>query len=191
MIAALKGTIDTIDTSFLIVDVNGVGYKVSVSPSILSTITLGQQIKLFTYTHVREDQLELFGFFNLSELKLFEKLIGISGIGPKTAVGVFALGSSSDILQAISTGDITFFSGVPRLGKKNAQKIILELKGKLIDDAEILIGDTGNGSNGEVIAALAHFGFSTKEAQDALRHLQGKGETTEEKIKLALKYLGK
>lgn len=191
MIAALKGIVDTIDTPYIIVDVNGIGYKVLVSNTILSSLSIGAPIKLFTYTHVREDLLELFGFLHLSDLKLFEKLISISGIGPKTAVGIFTLGTGSEIINAISQGDVTFFSGVPRLGKKNAQKIILELKGKLIDDAELLGSSGLSNGNGEVIAALQHFGFSTREAQDALQNISANGQTTEEKIKLALKYLGK
>ncbi|QQG40710.1 MAG: Holliday junction branch migration protein RuvA [Candidatus Levyibacteriota bacterium] len=191
MIAALKGILDTIDTPYIILDVNGVGYRVLVSNNLLSSLTLGQTIKIFTYTHVREDLLELYGFSNLSDLKLFEKLISVSGIGPKTAVGIFAIGTGSEIIDAIYRGDVDFFTGVPRLGKKNAQKIIIELKGKLDLNAEIGDSDGFGKKNNEVITALQHFGFTAKEAQEAIRNIQKDGQTAEEKIKLALKYLGK
>lgn len=191
MIAAVKGIVELLDSPHIIVDVNGVGYRVLVSTTILSTITMGQQIKLFTYTHVREDLLELYGFLEQQDLKLFEKLLSVSGIGPKTAIGIFTLGSANQITQAIIAGDTNFFIGVPRLGRKNAQKIILELRNKLGALGEFDVSD-GKGENvNDIVRALEHFGFTAKEANEALRQIKGQGETTEEKIKLALKYLGK
>ncbi len=191
MIATLKGIISYIDTPYIIIDVSGVGYRVLVSTPVLSSITLEQETKLFTYTHVREDILDLYGFLQQQDLKLFERLISVSGIGPKTAMGVFALGSSNDIISAILAGDSGFFEGVPRLGKKNAQKLIIELQSKLGHDTNFEVS-TGEGSkNGEIILALEQFGFSQKEAREALKNIQGKGESVEEKIKLALKFLGK
>lgn len=191
MIASLKGIILLIDSPYIIVDVNGVGYKVLLSTKILSSLKTNDKIQLFTYTHVREDALDLFGFLNFQDLKLFEKLIGISGIGPKTAIGIFALGTSSEITNAILNGDISFFEGVARLGKKNAQKIIIELKGKLDLNAEIE-GKSADGlKNQDVVNALMQFGFSQKEARDAIKEISKEGQRTEDKIRLALKYLGK
>lgn len=186
MIASIKGIVASIDISSIIVDVHDVGYKASVPNSIISSVHTGDTVKLFTYTHVRDDIFDLYGFLQQQDLKLFEKLISVSGVGPKTALGVFSLGSASAIMQAIQKGDTGFFSGVPRLGKKNAQKIILELKGKL-DLTESVVSEVGR----DVVLALVQFGFSEKEAYDAVRALGERGKTTEEKIKLALKYLGK
>ncbi len=186
MIASIKGIITSIDISSVIIDVHDVGYKVSVSNSIISSVRIGDTVKFFTYTHVRDDIFDLYGFLQPADLKLFEKLIGVSGVGPKTALGIFSLGSAGEIMQAIQKGDTSFFSGVPRLGKKNAQKIILELQGKL-DLEEEVVTETGR----DVVSALIQFGFSEKEARTAVREIGEKGKTTEEKIKLALKYLGK
>lgn len=191
MIATLKGIVSLIDSPYIIVDVSGVGYRVLVSAPVLSIVIIDRETKLFTYTHVREEILELYGFLTSDDLKLFERLIGVSGIGPKTAMGIFALGTSSEIIKAILAGDTGYFDGVPRLGKKNAQKIIIELQGKISKDAETLDISKDGVKTSEITNALVSFGFSQKEARGALKNIAGKGETTEEKIRLALKYLGK
>jgi holliday junction DNA helicase RuvA len=182
MIGTLKGTID----------VNGVGYKVLVPASVLSKInSIGESIKLYTHTHVREDLLELYGFTDPSDLKVFSLLISVSGVGCRTALGIFSVGTRGDIIQAISTGDVTFFTSVPRLGKKNGQKIIIELKNKVGASGDINLSDDNGAEQQELITALKSFGFSIREAQDAIRGLNGKGETIEQKVRLALKNLGK
>lgn len=191
MIGTLKGVIEYREDPFLIVDVNGVGYKVLVPASVLSKINgIGESIKLYTHTHVREDLLELYGFTDPSDLKVFSLLIGVSGVGCRTALGIFSVGSRHDIIQAISNSDVSFFTSVPRLGKKNGQKIIIELKNKLGAGGDMdLSGE--NDEIDEVIAALTSFGFSQLEARAAIRKLDGAGETTAEKVRLALKKLGK
>lgn len=192
MIGALKGVIEHRDDPFLIVDVHGVGYKVLVPTTVLAKISgTGEEIKLFTHTHVREDVLELFGFTEHADLKLFEYLIGVSGVGPRTALGIFSVGSRNAIVQAISEGNVSFFTSVPRLGKKNGQKIIIELKNKLGAGGDLDLSDTSGNDQGELISALKAFGFSAAESQEAIQALNGKGDTVEEKVKLALKYLGK
>jgi Holliday junction DNA helicase RuvA len=192
MIGTLKGVIEYREDPFLIVDVNGVGYKVLVPNSVLSKISgVGDSIKLYTHTHVREDLLELYGFTDPSDLKVFSMLISVSGVGCRTALGIFSVGSRADIVQAISTGDVTFFTSVPRLGKKNGQKIIIELKSKIGAGGDIDLSDDGGKDQTEIMNALQAFGYSTKEAQAAVRELNGKGETIEDKVRLALKYLGK
>ena len=191
MIAALNGTIVLIDIPHIIVDVGGVGYRVLVPNHLLSAVITGQKIQLFIYTHVREDLLELYGFLHLPDLKLFEKLLSVSGIGPKTAIGIFTLGSARDIMQAIVSSNVDFFVGVTRLGRKNAQKIIIELKGKLGSSTDLDLSDSSFEKNNEIITALQHFGFTTREAQEAVQKTKKEGQTVEEKIKLALKYLGK
>jgi len=192
MIGTLKGVIEYREDPFLIIDVNGVGYKVLVPTSVLSKINgTGDAIKLYTHTHVREDLLELYGFIDPADLKVFSLLIGVSGVGCRTALGIFSVGTRGDIIQAISTGDVTFFTSVPRLGKKNGQKIIIELKNKLGATGDINLSDDNGLEQQELINALKGFGFSQREAQEAIRGLNGKGETIEEKVRLALKNLGK
>lgn len=191
MIGSLKGIVDVIDNNYLIVDVNGAGYKVLVSNEILSKTKIGDKIKLFIYTHVREDLLELFGFLEHSNLKLFELLISVSGVGPKTALAIFSAGSYENIKNAITRGDTAFFSMVPRLGTKNAQKIIIELKNKLGPSTDLDINVLQTGETKEVLDALKQFGFTTLEIREAIKNIKTDGLRTEEKIKLALKYLGK
>ncbi|MBP9719470.1 MAG: Holliday junction branch migration protein RuvA [Candidatus Levybacteria bacterium] len=186
----MKGIVELRDDPYVIIDVSGVGYKVYATLDVLSTIRVGDETKVFIYTHVREDILDLYGFSKYADLRLFEKLLGVSGIGPKTAIGVFSLGSSSDIVSAIISGNVAFFSSVPRLGKKNAQKIIIELKGKIgsTQDLDLTEGTT---DSMDVVTALKSFGFSQKEAEEAVSAVNERGGSTEEKIRLALKYLGK
>lgn len=191
MIRLLKGIIELQDGQHLLIDVNGVGYHVYATQDLLARSVIGDAIKVFTYTHVREDMLDLYGFSALEDLKLFEQFITVSGIGPKTAIGIFAVGSRERIMTAIATSDVTFFSSVPRLVKKNAQKIIIELKNKLGSLEELDLSTPEAREDAEVIEALKGFGFSAKEASDAIRSLDAKITNVSEKIRLALKQLGK
>jgi Holliday junction DNA helicase RuvA len=182
MIGLLTGSIAYKSPTSIILDVSGVGYRVLVPEPVLATLSLqGDKTTLFIYTHVREESLDLYGFASPDDLRLFEYLIGVSGVGPKSALGVFSVGNRTDI---------NFFTAVPRLGKKNAQKIIIELKSKIgsTEDLDLSEGDRGNS---DVIQALQGFGFTQREAQKALHALDGKATTPEEQIRLALKYLGK
>lgn len=192
MIASLKGIVEYLLNPYIIVDVNGVGYKVLVSNEVLSKISsIGQAIKLFTYTHVKEDALELYGFLNLEDLKLFEYLISVSGVGPKTAMSIFTVHTRPNIINAIIQADAGFFTSVPRLGTKNAQKIIIELKSKFGSISDLDLSSTTTKDSQEVIGALKTLGFSSKEAGEAVRSIKDQGLTTEKKIREALKYLGK
>lgn len=192
MIGMLRGVVALRDVHYVIVDVQGVGYKVLLSSKALSQIqAVGEPISLYTYTYVRDDALDLYGFTNMEDLKLFEMLISVSGVGCRSALGIFSIGSRGEIINAILKGDTTFFTTAPRLGKKNAQKIIIELKSKLGDVTDFDLGTEEGKDADEVIQALKGFGFTYREAQDALRQSNVKGETTAEKIRQALKYLGK
>lgn len=191
MIGSLKGIVDFFDNNCLILDVNGAGYKVLVCNTILSKTKIGDNLKLFVHTHVREDALDLYGFLNLLDLKLFELLISVSGVGPKTALSIFAISTGDEIINAIVSGDVEFFVSVPRLGKKNAQKIIIELKSKLGSVADFDINSSINGENSEIFDALKTFGFSVSEIREAVKNIKNQGVSVEEKIKLALKQLGR
>lgn len=190
MIGSIKGILELKDPPYIIVDVHGVGYRILSPGKVSSKLNVGDQVKFFTYTYVREDILDLYGFESLDELKLFQKLISVSGIGPKTAVTIFSFGSKSEIINAVLKGDVEFFTSVPRLGKKNAQKIIIELKGKLGSTEDLDLTENTKETD-EVISALKLFGFSTHEAREALNRVKGQGESVEEKVKLALRELGK
>lgn len=191
MIGLLTGKIAFRNDPYIILDVHGVGYNVYVTPQLFPSLTLGQELTIYTHTHVREDALELFGFPTAEDLRLFELLIDVNGIGPKTAVGVFAVGRRSEIVSAIAQADVDFFTGVPRLGKKNAQKIIIELKNKIGGKEDLDLREASDDITVETIAALEGIGFSEREARMALKAIEGKGITVQEKVKLALKQLGK
>jgi len=191
MIGLLKGKIELLQRPFVIIDVNGVGYKVLVPETIYSKLSIEEKVRIFIYTYVREDALELFGFLESEDLSLFENLLTVSGIGPKTALNIFSFGERKDIIEAIIKGDVTFFTSVPRLGTKNAQKIIIELKNKMGAGSDLDLSGKDLLENAEVVQALKNFGFSTSEAQKAVREISKVGLSTEEKIRLALKNLGR
>lgn len=192
MIGYLKGEVVLKDNPYVVLDVNGVGYRVHASQNVLSTLNKdNNKLKLFIHTHVRDDGISLFGFLDEMDLDLFKSLISVSGIGPKTAMAIFSVAKREAIIKAIEQGDVNFFSGVPRLGRKNALKVIIELKNKFGEGKDIDLSDAFVKANDEVISALKGFGFSTKEALEALKHIEGKAKTIEEKIRLALKALGR
>lgn len=192
MIGFLKGKIEYINGSNLYINVGGVGYKVLVSNIAMSSFSANNgEVTVYTYTYVREDALELFGFLKREDIKIFEYLISVSGIGPKTAMNIFSSGTTEQIIHAIQSSDVNFFVGVPRLGKKNAQKIIIELRNKITKDDSLSLSDIDSSSRDEVISALKSIGFSTKEIHEAVKNIKSTDESTEEKIKSALKYLSK
>lgn len=191
MIGFLNGQVELLLRPFVVVNVSGVGYKVLVSDSVYSQLKMGEDIKLFIHTFVREDEISLFGFLEADDLQLFENLISVSGVGPRTALNIFSFGKRSDIQNAITTGDVSFFTSVPRLGTKNAQKIIIELKNKMGGLQEIDLTGKDFAQNAEVVEALKSFGFSSNETKKALREIKDPNLTTEDKIRFALKYLGK
>lgn len=190
MIASLAGSIIIRDDPYIVLDVNGIGYKVHAVSDVLSQASVGSSLKIFIYTHIREDILDLYGFSKYADLKLFESLIEVSGVGPKTAIGVFAVGTADQIKNAIMTANVSFFTGVPRLGTKNAQKIIIELKNK-VGGGELDLNDGSSGNRHELTNALKAFGFTASEINEAVRNIDPDVKTVEEQIKLALKYLGK
>jgi Holliday junction DNA helicase RuvA len=191
MIGYLKGEVFFKEGNFIIIDVKGVGYKVLATSDVLAKAHKGSPLELFIYTHVREDNISLFGFLESSDLKLFENLIGVSGIGPKTAMNIFSIGNRDQIVTAIATADTGFFKSVPRLGQKNAQKIIIELKNKFGSIAELDLSGEDMSENEDAITALKNFGFTVKEINEAIKKVKKSGQKTTETIKLALKYLGK
>jgi Holliday junction DNA helicase RuvA len=193
MIASLNGIIDAISTDSMIVNVNGVGFKVSVPTSVLSELGMvGREVKLYTHLHVREDDLSLYGFGSIDELKLFETLISVSGLGPKTALGMLSAMSADQVAMAIASGSVEILTTIPGIGKKTADRLILELKDKV--GGVMISSPAGRAAqeNADVVTALVSLGYSVMETTRAVNSLPtGKKLSLEEKVKLALQYLGK
>ena len=191
MIGSIRGKIIFKEEGNLTVEAHGVGYKVLVSEKVWSKVKKDEEIFLFTYSHIREDAFDLFGFLETGDMNLFKNLISVSGVGPKTALSVFSFSTRDEIVNAVLKGDVSFFTRIPRLGKKNAQKIIIELKSKLKDANSLDLSGDDLDYNEEVYLALKTFGFSHKEIGEALKNLDPSVTSTDEKIKLVLKALGK
>jgi Holliday junction DNA helicase RuvA len=193
MIALISGLIADKSEKYLIVMTSGgVGYKVGATPDTLSKITVGQSVKLYIYSHIREDTFDLYGFENKAELGLFELLISVSGVGPKTALTVMSSGSVLDIATAISKGDTDFFTSTPGIGTKGAQRIIIDLRNKVGSVGDLDLSSDRATENKQIAEALKGFGFKESEAREAIKALpKGESLTLEQKIKLALKSLSR
>jgi holliday junction DNA helicase RuvA len=191
MISRLTGTIVHSDLKYLVLDVQGVGYKVAVGPDIFSKMDKKGPITLWTYLAVREDAMDLYGFISLAELKFFELLITISGIGPKTAMGILNVASVHSLETAIQTQDTTHLTKVSGIGKKMAEKIVLELKDKVIESSGSAESQAIMKNDADALEALKSLGYSPTEARDALKELPKSITKTNDKIKEALKILGK
>ena len=183
MIASLRGKILEKGANWLLLEVAGIGYRLKVAPALLSGLRMDGETFLYTYHHVREDAEDLFGFLSMDDLDLFESLLGISGVGPKSAMTIMSVGSADQVKKAIMTGDLATMTSVPGVGKKTAQKIILELKGQLVD------ADGSSGVDSDVLDALVGLGYTAQQAKDVLKHV--KSEDPADRIKEALKMLAK
>ena len=185
MIGHLRGKILDQDLKSVILDVSGVGYKVYTNTSLLEK-DKNKEIEFWTYMAVRENALDLYGFTTKEELHFFELLITVSGIGPKSALGILSVASLSNLKQAIISGDTSHLTKVSGVGKKNAEKIVVELKDKL---GEMAYGEE-NSISGDVDAllALTTLGYGEREAREALKKVLDSKDTGD-KVKKALKLL--
>ena len=190
MISYLEGTIKYKGINYLTILTGGVGYKVSLPFDMLSKFKLNDPISTYIYTHVKDDAIDLYGFSNPEEIAFFELLISVSGIGPKTALAIFSHGKLTKIKEAIVKGDVEFFTSVPRLGRKNAQKIIIDLRTKLGSLEDLDLTEESSESK-EIVEALKTFGFERGEAKDALKFIKDVEGDVSVKLRAALKYLGK
>lgn len=182
MIGYLTGTVQVVSEKDMVILVGGVGYRVLAPLPVLLAHEKGQEVSLHIHTHVREDSLCLYGFERPPELELFERLINISGIGPKSALAMLSVHSPASIAEAVERGDAVLLSHTPGIGKKTAEKIILELKGKL---AHLQSGNK-NDSFLEVRLALEALGYSPREVHDVLQKLNPLETNTSTLIKEAL-----
>lgn len=187
MIASLKGKLEAMGSDWAIIDVNGVGFKVYMPTSTLSTLgRKGEEVELHTHLHLREDVAALYGFATPEELGLFQNLISVTRLGPKLGLAMLSAMSAQKLAMAIATGNTDLLSEIPGIGKKTAQRIILELKEK-IGIAWATPPPELAEENAEVLAALTTLGYSVREATRAVATIpQDPKLTLEERIKLAL-----
>src|SRR3989338_230487 len=185
MISVIKGkVISSFGGRLMVLTAGGVGYEIMTSATSAKNWAVGTEAQILTYLAVREGSLDLYGFANESEKELFEKFLLVSGIGPKTALHLLSLGSVQEISSAIGRGDLAYLTNVSGIGKKTAERILVELKNK------VGAGHTGleeyEGALGDVVEGLAALGYSFVEAREAVKNLDVKGKTSEQLLKEAL-----
>ena len=213
MLAYIKGTIEMKMTGYVVIDVGGLGYKVFMSDVGIEKIgNIGEMVKVHTYYKVREDDISIFGFNTLEELKMFELLISVSGVGAKTALTMLAVCEPSEFALAVIAEDVKTLTQIPGIGAKSAQRIILELKDKITKEQQIekinaqvnsklktksktedklQVAIENNNKVTEAMAALQVLGYNKKEIEKAFAKLDKNELSTEELIKKGLNLLGK
>ena len=190
MIAGLHGKLESLGSDWAIINVNGIGFQVHMPTSTLSSLgKIGDEVHLHTHLHLREDSVTIYGFASADELRLFQTLLGVSGLGPKLALAMLSAMSLDKLIMAIATGSTDLLRVVPGVGKKTADRIILELKDKIaagwITTPAVQLAEANTG----VLAALTSLGYSVAEATRAVATLPPSSDLSlEEKIKLALQY---
>jgi holliday junction DNA helicase RuvA len=190
MIGYLTGIYKETGDQYILIDVHGVGYAVFVPDTFRGKAKPDTEISLFISTQVKDDAIDLYGFPTQQEKRLFGLLLSVSGVGPKTSLAIVGYGVSS-VETAITSADVDFFTAIPRIGKKNAQKIIIELKNKLGGITELNLKDQPNGQRSEILDALTGMGFSRNKVQQYIHDHVDEKKSIEENIKHALQYLGK
>jgi Holliday junction DNA helicase RuvA len=191
MISHLRGKIIDSGERYIVIDVSGVGYKVFVTDDTLQKLSLNSDTSLQIYTVVREDAFDLYGFISKKEKGIFELLISISGIGPKSALNILSIVSGETLASAVQSGSISHLVKVSGIGKKTAEKIVLELRDKLGG----FVGDdsqewkAGMSSDADAIEALKALGYDADEAREALKSIDKNIKDTGAKVKAALKHL--
>lgn len=215
MIAKLKGVVEFKDQETCVVDVAGVGYELTCSLETLDEIALGESAVFDVYTHVREDQIALFGFRSRAEKDFFLALLSVNGIGPKMAIKILSAGSLTSIARAIEGGDAKALSQLPKVGKKTAEQLVVSLKGKMGVYLESQFLGTGSGSGksrqpgaslplsgpspveSEIASALTHLGFRSQEIEHVISKLgeqtreRAEAPTLEEGVRFALQFLAR
>lgn len=200
MIAFVKGVLERVDESSIVVENHGIGYEILVSGSVLQALPqVGNEVKIYTYTHVREDALQLFGFLTRDDLAMFKLLITVSGVGPKGALGILTVMDANALRIAILTDDIKTIARSPGIGTKTAGKVILELRDKMPSDAllpDFLSEDAAGIDRADTsvvqdaIQALTALGYSASQAAAAVKKVSAEGMSVEEILKQSLKVIG-
>lgn len=188
MLAYLKGKIKNKGTGYVILTIRDVGYKVFVNETVYSELSIDDEAELYIYQHVREDALILFGFYSLDQLEMFELLISVSGVGPKSALGVLAIGDVGFIKDSIAGGDFDILTKVSGIGKKTAERVVMELRDKIVK-LNILSPSTTveSRNNADEIDALMALGYSMQQARESLKTVDASIKDSGERIREALK----
>ncbi len=192
MISLLEGTIEFKGERFVVIKAGGVGYKVFFAPEVMRSIaSIGESCKMWTHLHVRETDMELYGFLSYAEMQFFEMLIGISGIGPKSASGILGVAPVDTLKRAIAAGETNYLTKVSGVGKRMAEKIIVELRDKL-GGANMPEGmRTELAADADVLDALIAMGYSPSEARQAVGRIPAGVSGTKERLGEALRMLGR
>ena len=190
MIAGLHGTLESLGGDGAIINVGGIGFRVYMPTSTLSSLgKIGEEVHLHTHLHLREDNATLYGFASADELRLFQTLLGVSGLGPKLALAMLSAMSLDKLTMAIATGSVDLLTVIPGIGKKVADRLILELKDKIAAGWVTTPAAQLAEANTDVLAALISLGYSVSEATRAVATLPPSSDLTlEERLKLALQY---
>ncbi len=191
MIAYISGTNKLKTDRTLVIDVGGVGYEIYCLPIVLEKAKIGSPLELYTYQHVREEAIELYGFVGLAERDFFRLLISVSGIGPKSALAVMSLASVPELKRAIVHDDASLLTKVSGIGTKTAERIVVELKDKLGDETVEAGQLSGASFDHQAIDAMTTLGYSPKEAREALRQVDPTIESVQDRVKAALKHMGR
>lgn len=192
MIATITGKVQSKHTDSLVLDVQGLGFEVTVTRSILSEAEPGDVIFLYTYLVVRQDLLALYGFRNLEEKQFFLMFLGVEGIGPRLAMAILSTLSLDNIRTAVVSEQPEFFSRVPGVGKKTAQKILIHMQGRISPDAAFDLRKATSSAEDQVLEALVGLGYSIVEAQTAIQALsKDLPDTVEDKLRVALQYFNR
>lgn len=204
MISYIRGPLAEIDEDVIVVEAGGVGYNIRVPLSLLESLPgIGREVRIYTYLQIREDAMSLFGFLSRQDLKMFKQLLGVSGIGPKGALGILSAMSPGDLRLAIMSGDVKAISRAPGIGLKTAQRVILDLRDRISMDglpgAEPMRrgadsgGSAGLGTAGkEAAEALMALGYSAMEAAKAVQQVEiAEGMTADQVLKASLRHLAR
>lgn len=191
MYAFFYGKVDSIYKDRIIIDVNNIGYEINMPESDIMSLNIGDNIKIYTYLYVREDDMRLFGFKTSESLEFFKKLITVSGVGPKVALGIISNVDIESLGVAIATENVTALKSVPGIGPKMAQKIIFELKDKVIKDKtekiNIVLKENNSKNIEEAITALEVLGYTQKQIKDVISKLDLSDDSVENIIRKVLK----
>ena len=199
MLAHIKGTLEMKTQDYVVIDVGGLGYKIYMSASGMEQLgEIGKIVKVYTYYRVREDDISIYGFNTFEQLRMFELLLSVSGVGAKTALTMVAVTEPSEFAIAIISDDVTYLTQIPGIGAKSAQRIILELKDKMkkvnaivkTKDLNVKVAVMDNTKVEEAISALQVLGYNKKEIEKAFMKIDKKDLSTEELIKKGLSILG-
>ena len=186
MIGSLRGTVSGLIRGTVVVDVGGVGYRMHVTADTLTRLSEGQEVFMWTHMAVRETSQDLYGFLAKDDLIWFELLLTVSGIGPKSALNIVNAVDTDTLKSSIARGDAASLASAPGIGKKTAEKVVLELREK-VGSIESKSGSAVSNAETDIIDALESLGYSPKEARETLRAIPPTAVTTEERIREAIK----